>query len=103
MSGKHPYRDFIIHYLARGALGVSVGLAGIASVATATPSEVSGAFSERIAAVRSAVSEQVNEPPVLAQVVPRPLPPQPFKNFFGKAPFQDTFKKSAPPPKKKDK
>src|SRR5205085_1569051 len=64
-------------------------------------SKQTGSFSDRLSAIRSAVSEQVNGEIVSPQV-PRPLPPrpppEPFKNFFGKAPFQDTFKNSTPSP-----
>jgi hypothetical protein len=103
---KRRYRDFVARYLARGAVGVSVGLTAVATTSAAKPS--SGAsneqasavsFSERLAAVRSAVSEHLDEPLAVAQVIPHPPPPPPpFKNFFGKAPFQDAFRNVPPPP-----
>lgn len=99
-------KGFVARFLARGAVGVSVGLAAVA-VASAEKSsnEASdqrgspGLFSDRLSAVRSAVSEHLNDQLTVAQVVvPRPPPPPPFRNFFGKAPFQDAFRNVPPPP-----
>jgi hypothetical protein len=109
MSQKKRYKDFVSRYLARGAVGVSLGLAAVAPVASSTHAETTSSeprttrsFSDRLAAVRSAVSDHVNEPLVVAQITPiKPPPPAPFKNFFGKAPFQDTFKNKPAPKDKK--
>lgn len=107
MSPKNGYKDFISSYLARGALGISVGFAVVTPISSATHmgmtvSKQTGSFSDRLSAIRSAVSEQMNGEIVSPQVPRPPLPPrpppEPFKNFFGKAPFQDTFKNSPPTP-----
>jgi hypothetical protein len=100
MSPKNRYKDFVSNYLARGAIGISVGFAAVTPVSPAThagttAAEQTGSFSDRLSAIRTAVSEQVNELVVSPQgtrpgIPPRP-PPEPFKNFFGKAPFQDYF------------
>jgi hypothetical protein len=106
MSQKNPYKAFVARYLIRGAVGVSVGLAAITPVCAANSPEqnrgelpTTTPFSEKLSKVRSAVSEHLNESLLLAQRPgPRPFPPEPFKNFFGKAPFEDAFR-NAPPPK----
>lgn len=99
MNLKARYKNFVGRYLTRGAVGVSVGLAAIASSATkqaeASHNEqpTTSSFSERLSNVRAAVSEYVEETQQTAQVVPRPFAnAQPFKNFFGKQPFHDTWK-----------
>jgi hypothetical protein len=113
---KSRYRGFVARYLARGAVGVSVGLTAVASAAAKPSADASrgqasaGSFSLRLAAVRSAVSEHLagerftsgclDEPLTVAQIIPHPPPPpQPFRNFFAKAPFQDAFRNVPQPPK----
>ena len=94
-------RRFVTRYFARGAVGVSVGLASVAAVSAEPTLNVPlgkeqgfKSFSERLAAVRTAVSEQLNDTMTTAQVVTsRPPPPPPFRNFFGKAPFQEFVQK----------
>jgi hypothetical protein len=96
---KNPYRDFVDLYLARGAVGVSVALTAIAPSPAATNLNTSLTeqkvmkFADQLSNIRSAVSSIVSEPLILSQVSPpRPPVPPPFKNFFGKAPFQDSFR-----------
>ncbi len=109
MSPKNAYRDFVNKYFARGALGISVGLAAVTPASPTTlvetiTGEQKESFSDRLSVIRSAVSEEVNG---VSDSMQKPLPPprpppEPFKNFFGKAPFQDTFKNTPPPaPKEK--
>jgi hypothetical protein len=106
MGEDNRYKDFAARYLARGAIGVSVGLAAIAPAAATAEDEASRgeqsathSFSGRLSTIRSAVSEHVQASFDVAQITRPPPTPQPFRNFFGKQPFQDTFK-NTPAPKK---
>jgi len=105
MNDENPYKEFIARYLARGAIGVSVGLAALAPAAAEQSDPGSQEqinpkpFAERLSTIRSAVSEHLNESLKTAQIIVHPFanaPPfhnvQPFKNFFGKEPFKDTWK-----------
>jgi hypothetical protein len=105
MEQKKAYVELIARYLARGAVGVSVGFAAVAPVSakpTADTNATARSFAERLAAIRAAVSDHVNRPFDIAQIIPRPPPPppKPFFNVFGKAPFSDAFRNVPPPPPK---
>jgi hypothetical protein len=115
MSQKNPYKDFVGRYLARGAVGVSVGLAVIAPASAVQHPETNGnepsaarSFSDRLSTLRSAVSEHVNELANVAQLVP---PAPPFSNAppFTKVPegpqgpFTNVFHKITPPHDDKEK
>jgi hypothetical protein len=106
MGEDNRYKDFAGRYFARGAVGVSVGLAAISPTVAAVDLDASRgeqstarSFSDRLSNIRSSVSEHVDESLAVAQITRPPPTPQPFKNFFGKQPFQDTFK-NTPAPKK---
>jgi hypothetical protein len=117
MSVTDKYQTFLRHYLARGAVGVSVGLAAVAPAPAAASTEpasqeqaAAGSFADRLGMVRSAASKLAAESEILlAQGVARPPPggvfrPPPVKQFdnWGKATFKDTWKNFAnvPQPKK---
>jgi hypothetical protein len=111
MSKANPYKAFVARYLARGAVGISVGLAAVSPLSAASlPAAASeqgrtgpSSFADRLSTIRAAVSETIKQAQQeQAQVLPHPPPPppKPFTNF-GKAPFKDTWKNfsKAPPPK----
>jgi hypothetical protein len=106
MKRQNAYIDFIARYLARGAVGVSVGFAAVAPASAKPTSDTDTAarsFAERLATIRAAVSDHVNPPFDMAQVLPHPPPPPPpkqFLNVFGKAPFADAWRNVPPPPSK---
>jgi hypothetical protein len=118
MSVTDKYQTFLRHYLARGAVGVSVGLAAVAPAPSAASTEpvsheqaAARSFADRLGMVRSAASKLADESEILlAQGVARPppgtifRPPPPVKQFdnWGKATFKDTWKNFAnvPQPKK---
>jgi hypothetical protein len=94
MSAKNPYREFVLRYLARGVVGVSVGLAAVASAAARLgPADQTAekSFSDRLAMLWSAIPDanaipDVPEPQHLAQGTVRPfanLPPRPHTKTFG--------------------
>jgi hypothetical protein len=83
MSAKSPYKEFILQYLTRGTVGVSVGLAAVAPASAMVheinrgEQTIARSFSARLSMVRDAVSECMNDSLRLAQLGPaRPL----FKN-----------------------
>ena len=116
MSVDNKYQTFLRHYLARGAVGVSVGLAAVsaapatASTEPASHEEATRTFADRLGMVRSAATKLVQESEfLLAQGITRPppgaifRPPPPERPFdnWGKATFQDTWKNFANVPQPK--
>jgi hypothetical protein len=102
---KKPHREFVIRYLSRGAIGVSVGLATVAasSASAHQPTnreepELARSFSDRLSTVWSAISDQATEPLSLAQIVPRPPPVPPFRNVPHGKIFTNQFNKVSPAP-----
>ena len=107
MSANDPYKKFVLRYLTRGAVGVSVGLAAVATAAAhqqAKPAEQAAAksFSERLAMVWRAVPEtnegaDAAEPQHLAQgVIIRPPFPNVPRPPHGKT-HTKTFPNTPPP------
>jgi hypothetical protein len=99
MSDDIPFKQFVARYLARGAVGVSVGLAAVAPAVAKQPDAGSPgpasakAFAGRLSAIRAAVSAHIDDTTKTAQIVPHPFAnAPPFKNFFAKEPFKDTWK-----------
>lgn len=105
MSAKVPYKEFVLRYLARGAVGVSVGLAAVATAAAHQEAKAAGqtaakSFSERLAMVwragpQSDETSDAAEPQHLAQGVIRPFPNLP-RPPHGKT-HTKTFNKNPPP------
>jgi hypothetical protein len=81
---KNPYREFVLRYLARGAIGVSVGLAAVTSAAARhepKPAEQTAtkSFSQRLEMLWRAIPETDTIPDAaesqhFAQGVIRPFP-----------------------------
>jgi hypothetical protein len=86
VSGTNPYKAFVARYLARGAVGVSLGLAAVTPVSVAHASTnsheeaLTASFSERLRIVRSAVSEQIKESDFESPEIARSTVSA-FKNF----------------------
>lgn len=98
MSGKNPYQDFVLRYLARGAVGVSVGLAAVSCPPAAAHQQAQPAarsFSDRLALIWEAIPDsQSTELDRLAQGTIHPFPNTlPFKNT---PPFRNEFDKATP-------
>jgi hypothetical protein len=93
---KKPYREFVVRYLSRGAVGVSVGLAAVAASSAQAHQQTNHdeqqqreSFSNRLSTLWGAISDSENEPFSVAQVLPHPIPPTPphgkiFTNQFNK-------------------
>jgi hypothetical protein len=108
MSASDPYKKFVLRYLTRGAVGVSVGLAAVATAAAhpaAKPAEQVAvkSFSERLAMVWRAgpqadETSDAAEPQQLAQGTIRPFPNiwRPSPPPHGKT-HTKTFNKNPPP------
>jgi hypothetical protein len=100
---KKPYRKFVVQYLSRGAVGVSVGLTTVAASpasahqqANPDAQQLTRSFSDRLSTLWDTISDSATEPVRVAQVLPRPIPPRPphgkiFTNQFNKV-------SPAPPP-----
>lgn len=101
MSEKNPYKEFVLRYLTRGAVGVSVGLAAVGSAAAhqqSKPVEQAAAksFSARLEMLWRAVPDSdeapdAADPQRLAEGVWRP----PFPNI-PRVPHGKTHTKTFP-------
>jgi hypothetical protein len=116
MSVDNKYQTFLRHYLARGAVGVSVGLAAVTpapAAATTEPAsheQATRSFADRLGMVRSAATKLAEDSEILlAQGITRPPPGEvfrpppaerPFDNW-GKAAFEDAWKNFANVPQPK--
>jgi dihydrodipicolinate synthase/N-acetylneuraminate lyase len=124
MSANNPYREFVLRYLTRGAVGVSVGLAAVASAGAhqdrkAAEQSAARSFSERLDMLWRALPEsdgtaEAIDAQQLAQGISRPpgvaRPPFPnvqrvphgkthtktFSNTERPRPFGKTHTKSFP-------
>jgi hypothetical protein len=88
MSSENTYRTFVGKYLTRGAVGVSVGLAAVASTpcdaATQqnTDDQVAAqSFAGRLSTVRTAVADYMKEASTHSAQSPRPGEEPPVKAF----------------------
>src|SRR5689334_20607416 len=98
MNMRNRHHQFVVRYLTRGAIGVSVGLATVAASPASARQETNWAeqtltksFSERLSTVWSAITDSATAPLQLAQITRPPYPHEKiFTNQFDKArPFHD--------------